>query len=308
MSFGFSKMVYTLSGHLVPVAQLAREAGFGDEMVARLHDGGLRRVPVADTPSCVALVRQALDQLFSDDTQRRHICGVIFAHSVPVLAPDGVPFLNLCLEGYGLEGVPRVAVAGQPCSILHMAIQLARHWLPGSGEGGQILLVSGDQAYSVQDRIFFGSAMGDAATASLIERDTASHRILASVSHTEVMAFEGEKSPPEAIAAFRKVNPSYIREAIERCLSQAGLTLEAVDIIIPHTPYLGIWDVIATLLRYPRERILTDYLNETGHLNSNDVFVHYVRAVQEGRIQPGQHAMWVSPGFGGTRGCTLLRY
>ena len=67
-----------------------------------------------------------------------------------------------------------------------------------------------------------------------------------------------------------------------------------------------IWDTVAELLRFPRERIMTDYLNETGHLNSNDSFVHYIRAVDEGKIQDGDLVLLINPAFGGTRGCTLI--
>jgi 3-oxoacyl-[acyl-carrier-protein] synthase-3 len=68
-----------------------------------------------------------------------------------------------------------------------------------------------------------------------------------------------------------------------------------------------IWDIVSELLRFPRSKIMTDYIEDTGHLNSNDSFVHYARAVTDSRLRPGDIALLVNPGFGGTRGCTALR-
>ena len=309
MILGFEGLVCEVPSHLIEVEVLARAAGFGDDMVARLHSGGLRRVPVGNGGPLPALVNRAIGHLNAavpNLSERTH--GVVFAHSIPLLAPADVPFLDMCLEGQGLEQVPRVAVRGQPCAILHMAIQLAACWLQDVPEEKcGILLLGADQAYSVKDRIFFGSAMGDAAVAGFLSREAIHDRVLASVSECEVIAYEGEMSPPEDIARFRKLNPLYIRHAVETCLNQAGAKLEDLAFIVPHTPYMMIWDTMADLLRFPRERILTTYLCETGHLNSNDSFVHYVRAANEGLIQEGDLALLVNPAFGGTRGCTLIR-
>lgn len=306
-NYGFEHIVYEMPSQLVKVDSLVQEAGFGDEMVARLHSGGLRRVPVGDDKPLTKLVKRAVARLATvvpDLSVRTR--GVVFAHSVPLLAPADVPFLAMCLEGLGLDSVPRVVVGGQPCAILHMAVQLAGYWLKDIPHNCGILLLGADQAYSVEERIFFGSAMGDVAVAGFITSEAVRNRVLASVSQCEIVAYEGEDSPEQDIARFRKLNPLCIRHAIETCLEQGGVALEELTLIVPHTPYTMIWDVVAELLRFPRERILTDYLSETGHLNSNDSFVHYVRAVDEGRIQDDDLVLLVNPAFGGTRGCTLI--
>ncbi|WP_371821593.1 3-oxoacyl-[acyl-carrier-protein] synthase III C-terminal domain-containing protein [Catellatospora sp. IY07-71] len=67
------------------------------------------------------------------------------------------------------------------------------------------------------------------------------------------------------------------------------------------------WDTVANLLRYPRERIVTDFIRHTGHLSSNDTFVHYHRARMDRRVDDGDLVLLVNPGFGGSQGCTLIR-
>ena len=307
-NYGFEQIVYEMPTQLVNVDILARKAGFGDDTIARLHTGGLRRVPVGNGTPLPHLVRRAIDQLTTsipDLSDRTY--GVVFAHSIPILAPADVSFLALCLDDYHLDAIPRVAVSGQPCAILHFAVQLAGYWLEEAPNAHGVLLIGADQAYSAGERIFFGSAMGDVAVAGFVTRKAIRNQVLASVSQCEVIAYEGELSPKKDIARFRQQSPFYIRNAIETCLLRGGIELDDLTYIVPHTPYTMIWDTMAELLRFPRERILTDYLYETGHLNSNDSFVHYVRAVREGQIKDGDLALLVNPAFGGTRGCTLIR-
>lgn len=307
-NYGFEQMLYEMPTRLVDVDILVREAGYGDEMIARLHNGGLRRVPVGDGKALPHLVNRAvrrLAEVIPDVAQRTH--GIVYAHSYPLVAPADVPFIAMCLDGLFLDHIPQIGVGGQPCAILHMAVQIAGYWLTEAPADHGILLIGADQAYSAEERIFFGSAMGDVAVAMFVTREATRNRVLATLSQCEVIAYQGEASPEEDILRFRRLNPLYIRAAVEECLEKGGVGLKDLAYIVPHTPYTMIWDTVSELLRFPRERILTGYLSETGHLNSNDSFVHYIRAVNEGRIRDGDLALLVNPAFGGTRGCTLIR-
>lgn len=291
---------------LQAVEEIVREAGLDDAFSQRLHLGGLHDVPVAAPGPLADLVIVAVNDVMAHVAPWR-VGAFLFCHSVPIVAPMDVPFLNSILDAAGIERVPSVTVSGQPCAILHNAVRLAGAWSRTLSAGRAVLIVGADRAYTARQRLFFGSAMGDAAVACIVSADSPRHRVLASYQHTHIMAAQGELSHPDRIAAFRELNPAHIRSAIFACLAQARLSIPDVALFIPHTPYLSIWDTVAHLARIPRDRILTDYIRETGHLNSNDSFVHYERAVREGRLKSGDVALLVNPGFGGTRGCTLIR-
>jgi 3-oxoacyl-[acyl-carrier-protein] synthase-3 len=308
MKYGFECLVYDMPDNKVMVENLAKEAGYGDDMLTRLHDNGLRTVPVNQSRPLDYLVNKAVGKLISripDLAERTY--GIMLAHSLPILAPTCIPFLSLCIKGYKMDNKKRVAITGQPCCILHKAVQTSICWLKDQPLGSGILLIGADQAYSAEERIFFGSAMGDVAVAGFITNNADRNIILSSVSETDIIAYEGEMSPREDIEKFRESNPMFIRHAIESALKEANLTLSEIKYIIPHTPYKMIWDVMSQLLRYPRSSILDKYIEDTGHLNSNDAFCHYVRACDEKLIVPGDTVLLVNPGFGGTRGCTVIK-
>jgi 3-oxoacyl-[acyl-carrier-protein] synthase-3 len=132
--------------------------------------------------------------------------------------------------------------------------------------------------------------------------------VLAVRSATRIIATDGADSPPEAIARFRTQNPTAIRAAVTDTLRAAGLTWADLTAIVAHTPNRLIWDTVAGLCGFDRERIFDRDIARTGHLNSNDVVVHLATAVRTGLLAPGDVAALVSPGFGGTRGCTVIRY
>jgi 3-oxoacyl-[acyl-carrier-protein] synthase-3 len=172
---------------------------------------------------------------------------------------------------------------------------------------GTALLLGGDVATTHDDRFFFGSAMGDAAVGIVLGGAGVVGEVITTYATWHVLASRGAASDPEDIARFRSQNPTAIRATISGALQEAGLDWTDLTAIVPHTPYRQIWDTLAELCRFPRTRILDQDIAETGHLNSNDVVVHLAGALARGLLHSGDVAALVSPGFGGSRGCTLVR-
>jgi 3-oxoacyl-[acyl-carrier-protein] synthase-3 len=287
------------------VQTLAAQVGLSNSERQQLRDGGLMHIPVA-TVSLVELVAEVLSELALTGWRPETCTSVIFTHSLE-LADNEVMALERMLR----DSLPRLSchplvVTGRPCSIIHFGIEVAvkRQLLRPSST---VLVLGADVARTTDDRFFFGSAMGDSAVGLVLGDKPISGHLLAVVSTHHVIAPNGTASGQEEIQRFRAQNPTAIRATITAALNAAGLKWHDLAAIVPHTPYRAIWDTIATLCRFPRARILDDELPNTGHLNSNDVLVHFAAAVRQGRLNPGDVVALVSPGFGGTRGCTLIR-
>lgn len=289
------------------VSDLAGAVGFGADTASTLRGNGLLAVPVAEPGPFIDFALQSVDRILAEfPDARADVRLVLLAHSAPLLTPGDGNLLADLIERAGLDSAISFVFTGQPCAVLHTAVHWALSALDDDADGSA-LVVGADRANDPEERFFFGSAMGDASIALLLGRRSERARIVGGYQHTELHASEGEWSAPSAIAAFRERNPLLIRSGIERCLELAGHRLDELAAIVPHTPYLSIWDTVARLLRYPRERIVTDYIGDTGHLNSNDSFVHFHRAALDGRIDPGDLVLLVNPGFGGSRGFTMIR-
>lgn len=294
---------------LTDVQELARTSGLSSKERQKLHDGGLARVPVA-TADRLDLVADVIIKLIDQGFDARNCATVIVTHSLELnsdAAGAVVAALRVTLPGLTH---PPVVLSGRPCSIIHLGIELAMRQHAKNPQRG-ILVLGVDIAATVGDRFFFSSAMGDAAVGLVLGPTTGQLRtvaeILACCSTWNILAGDGARSHPDDIAQFRNQNPMAIRATLAAALDAAGLNWTHLTAIVPHTPYRQMWDPVAKLCRYPRDRILDDNLSETGHLNSNDVIVHLMAAMRTGKLRNGDIAALVSPGFGGTRGCTVVR-
>jgi 3-oxoacyl-[acyl-carrier-protein] synthase-3 len=223
---------------------------------------------------------------------------VYIAHSMPFA--KGREYKGL----YNTLDAPVIWLSGLPCAITHMAIQLAVAQIRAN-KYQRILVFGADKAYSSRERRFFGTVMGDAVVGMMLENGEGLHEIVATRLDTVLIASEGENSDAAAIQKYRGTLPLFLRDAYTQCLSEGGL--EAVNYIAPHTSNRGVWDVFAQLTGFDRNLILDENIAQTGHLNSNDSFYHYFTHCESGTILPEQTAMLINPGFGGTRGCTILR-
>lgn len=291
------------------VETIAERAGLDKAILKTTIDNGLCRVPILDGESPGLLVREMLE----DAADRIKNLGnrvklVLVAHSQPGMLRRYPDFIAESLDDTCLEGREVIFLSGQPCAILHFAIQAAESFLMNASDEECVALVGIDTGCSDLKRFFFGTIMGDSVLLGIVGKNAVEHRILASHSDTQIIATNGLWSEEEDIVKFRATNPKNILNSINKCLKLANLSLDQVDWIVPHTPYNKMKEILESILKFPSENILMDYMKDTGHLNSNDSFCHYKRAVDEGRLKKGDISLLVNPGFGGVRGVTILRW
>ncbi len=286
---GFRKLLYKIPSNLVTIETLVKEANLSNDILANMKKGGLKHIPIFKEKIEIIL-QQTLSKIdFSK------IKGIVIAQSVPFK-------IDLKLE----RKIPITTISGQPCAITHLGIELANEWQKNIKQ--DILLVAIDKPLSIDKRLYFNSAMGDIILVGVLSNKNVKHKILSSYVDSYIFADNGEYSDIQDINRFRENNPLLIRENIINNLKKIDLELNDIDYIFPHTPYLQIWDIMAKVLNYPREQIFTKYIDKTGHLNSNDSFFHYLKAIENGIITKGNKVLLVNNGFGGSRGSTIIEY
>jgi 3-oxoacyl-[acyl-carrier-protein] synthase III len=303
---GIEQLARARSPRLASAHDLGASVGLADTELDRLRQGGIRSIPVAEVP-LDELLRECLDELSARGWEPDRCALALFTHSLPLTGDEMARLSGAVGDRCTRLVAGSLFLTGRPCSILHYGLQVARAALPDIGGGRTVLVLGGDVAPSAGERFFFGSAMGDAVVGAVLGHGTAAGTVLAVANAAHVIATEGTASPEADIQRFRSENPSAIRAVIELAMGRAGISWPDLDVVVPHTPYTHIWDAMSVLCGLPRDRFLDRYIHATGHLNSNDVLVHYLSACEDGTILPGQVAALVSPGFGGARGCTLVR-
>ena len=282
---------FILGRYLKTVEDIAGVYCSSDELSA-MHDIGLEKICTDNEIYIDEMIHRAFNKI----AEKPDI--IFIAHSLPFITANGhniMPYVN---------DIPVMRLSGLPCVILHRAVMTAVKMVQ-AGIYKTVLVIGADKAYSDRERIFFGTIMGDSAIALLIKNGCEHNQILASHIATHIIAPYGENSSDEGIRKFRAVNVQMMRQAMQECLLKAKL--EAVDYYVTHTSNCKFWDAVSALCKIPREKFLDGNIKNTGHLNSNDSFVHYFHWCAHDIIKDGETAMLINPGFGGSQGCTLIR-
>jgi len=287
MSYGFKDLICRIPQQSVHIEKLVKEAKLPNEILENMKNGGLEYIPIFKEDR-VSVLKDTLKNI-----DLSNVGGAIIAQSI---------YFKIDID----FNIPVTTISGQPCAITHLGIDLALQWHKEIKK--DILLIGIDKSQSIDKRLYFNSAMGDVIIIGIVSNQNIKHKILSTYTHSYIFADNGEFSNIDDINKFRENNPLLIRENILTNLKNANLKLTDIKYIFPHTPYLQIWDLMSKVLNYPRERIWTKYISQTGHLNSNDSFYHYLKAIENKIIQKGDKVLLINNGFGGSRGSSILEY
>jgi 3-oxoacyl-[acyl-carrier-protein] synthase-3 len=95
--------------------------------------------------------------------------------------------------------------------------------------------------------------------------------------------------------------------ATEEVLERAGLTLNDIDVIVPHQANLRIIDAAMRNLKLPPERVIVN-IERYGNTSTASIPIAMVEAVEEGRIKANDRIVLVGFGGGLTWGALLMEW
>jgi len=96
-------------------------------------------------------------------------------------------------------------------------------------------------------------------------------------------------------------------DATNRVLKKAGMTLEDIDLCIPHQANIRIIDAVNERLGLPREKVVVN-LDRYGNTSSATIPIAYDEVVKAGKVKKGDVVLFVGFGGGLTWGSVLIRH
>jgi 3-oxoacyl-[acyl-carrier-protein] synthase-3 len=96
-------------------------------------------------------------------------------------------------------------------------------------------------------------------------------------------------------------------EACDEALTQAGVTADAIDLLVPHQANLRIIEATAKHAGVPMSKVMVN-LDRFGNTSSASIPLALDQAVCEGRIGPGSLVLLVAFGAGFTWGSAVVRW
>ena len=103
-----------------------------------------------------------------------------------------------------------------------------------------------------------------------------------------------------------KLGVRLMPEAAQRVLRQANISVEDIDLLIPHQANLRIIEAVGDRLGVPREKVYIN-VDKYGNTSAATVIIALDEAIREGRAKPGDLLLLVTFGAGLTWGSTLLQ-
>ena len=104
-----------------------------------------------------------------------------------------------------------------------------------------------------------------------------------------------------------KVAVKRMTEVIQEALEFNGLSIEEVDLLIPHQANERIIRAVAERLKYPMEKVLMN-IHKYGNTSAASIPIGIKEAWRDGRIQPGETSVLGAVGAGLTWGSAVIKW
>ena len=108
----------------------------------------------------------------------------------------------------------------------------------------------------------------------------------------------------------REVFKHAVREMADSCqqsLAQAGLSVDDIDLIIPHQANIRIIDALVKKLNADRSRVFVN-IERYGNTSSASVPIALDEALRAGKITPGMTVLMTAFGGGFAWGSAIVRF
>lgn len=168
----------------------------------------------------------------------------------------------------------------------------------GDGAGAFVL-----QASDLPGGVLSAVMRSDGSGSDLLKLPAGGSRFPASVETVESGMHYLQMSGREVFRFATRVMAQATRETV----SQAGLSLDDIELIIPHQANRRIIESAARGLKLPMERFAVN-LERYGNTSTASIPLATVEAVQEGRLKPGDPVVFVGFGAGLTWGAVTAQW
>ena len=271
---------------------------------------GLAEIRLDPDGSLLDLLSAAVSSLRELRGREHLVRYVLHARAMPVVAPYPVnPLRELC-EAFGLGHAVSFAVTHHACATGLLAVDVAGRLLAGDGDPEALaLVVAGEKAFTRDAQYVPGtSVFGEGAAACLVSLEGSRDRVLSYASSIRG-EFDGRLDAlPEMASRFEKEYPTSLAEAISAAVSQAGMSLEEISLILPHNVNTLSWQRLCRRIGFPADRVLLANVQVTGHAFCADSFINYTTAVDRGLLRPGTRYLIAAAGLGATFSAMVVEH
>jgi 3-oxoacyl-[acyl-carrier-protein] synthase III len=198
------------------------------------------------------------------------------------------------------------------CSGFLYGLEIARGLIQGNGLK-KVLLVGAEKLSDIvnwQDRstcVLFGDGAG-----AVVVSDEGEGEILASVMRSDGTAWEILYAERCGYINMKgrelfKLAVKSMEEVCLEVLQRAGLSVEQIDLFVPHQANIRIMEALAERLNLSMEKVYSN-IHKYGNTSAASIPIALTEAYLEGRLKRGDLVLMTAMGGGLTWGATLIRF
>jgi len=296
---------------LVPISALSGQLGLTAGELARFERwygfSQVARAPERDEASFLLRAARGLSPLRGREQDVRY---VVRARTMLTATPYPIQPLEAVQQDLGLTRSVAFNLGHHLCASGLLAVDLVGRLLTEDGDQDALaLILAGDLVFTPRMGLIPGSAVTSEAAAAILvtangDRDTVLG--YASRTHGEFYADLIPTGPGSKELA--QVYIGALAEVITRAVTQAGLDLTEIALILPHHVNRLSWIKVCQALAYPVERVFLDNQASLGHCFAADAFLNLGSSASSGRLRRGDHYLMVAVGLGATFAAMALRH
>jgi 3-oxoacyl-[acyl-carrier-protein] synthase-3 len=295
----------------VPVASLGGELGL-DEAKIKVFQRFYGLSSILREPGGLIndLLLGAAGKLEGLRGREHRVRYVIQARTMPVVAPYGVNPVHEVKRELGLHNAVAFAMFQHACASGLFAVDLAGHLLEADGDpAGLALVLTGEKTFTPAAKTVPGTAInGEGSAAVLVGPGEGHDHVLSYQTRTYGQFNAGLSLSQEVLSEFQRVYPDALAEILLAAVREAGLTLDDLNLVLPHNVNRVSWVRVAKRIGLPLDRIFLDNVPVTGHCFCADPFLNYTSARGLGRLKPGDHYLMAAVGLGATFSAMVFRH
>jgi len=286
--------------------------------------GILERRIAADNQTSSDLAKIA-GQIAIDDAglKNKDIDLIIVATATPDRkAPSTAAFVQNKLNAYNAAAFDLNAV----CSGFLYAMSVASQYI-ASAVYNNILVIGVDTFskitdWSRRDAVFFGDGAGAAVvTSANLNEGFLAYRLYTDTS-SEMLGFTIPGGGSEIPLKKENMQDQFFQmngkavfntaikalpKAINQVLEDTGLSIDDIDIMIPHQPSIRILQKTAEIIGLPFEKVMTN-MNKYANTSAGTIPILLDELIKDGKLTTGDIVLFAAVGSGWTFGASIIKW
>jgi 3-oxoacyl-[acyl-carrier-protein] synthase-3 len=195
---------------------------------------------------------------------------------------------------FKLDRAAAIGLNQQACTSQIGALRIAKALLADDASIGRILCVTADRfpQGAIYEQAY--NLISDGASCCVVSNEPTPSGFRIVSSHHITNGALAQASDDETVGTYF----NYTFRLLSEQAKKAGITMDAIDWIVPQNTNAKAWTIIARLLKVDPERVFLESIGDVGHIISSDNVVNMVRLQEKHTLKPGTKLLLFMAGFG----------